>query len=66
VLEFTPAALAAVAPAVEALAQAEGLEGHWRAVRVRVAGMAKMATARPARPARPAKRRPKARKQGRT
>jgi histidinol dehydrogenase len=36
VLEFTPAALAAVAPAVEVLATAEGLEGHWRAVKVRV------------------------------
>jgi histidinol dehydrogenase len=38
VIEFTPRALAAVAPAVEALAQAEGLEGHWRAVKVRVEG----------------------------
>lgn len=37
VLELSPAALAAVAPAVEALARAEGLEGHWRAVAVRVA-----------------------------
>ncbi len=37
VLDLTPAALAAVAPAVEALAKAEGLEGHWRAVAVRVA-----------------------------
>lgn len=37
VLELTPAALAAVAPAVETLARAEGLEGHWRAVAVRVA-----------------------------
>ncbi|MCM2332672.1 MAG: histidinol dehydrogenase [Anaeromyxobacteraceae bacterium] len=36
VLEFTPAALAAVAPAVEALAGAEGLQAHWRAVEVRV------------------------------
>jgi histidinol dehydrogenase len=36
VLQFTPAALASVAPAVEALAAAEGLEGHWRAVKVRV------------------------------
>jgi histidinol dehydrogenase len=35
VLEFTPEALAAVAPAVEVLATAEGLEGHWRAVKVR-------------------------------
>ena len=37
VLELTPAALAAVAPAVETLARAEGLEGHRRAVAVRVA-----------------------------
>jgi histidinol dehydrogenase len=36
VLEFSPEALAAVAPAVEALAAAEGLEGHWRAVKIRV------------------------------
>ena len=35
-LEFTPRALAAVAPAVEALAGAEGLEGHWRAVKARL------------------------------
>lgn len=38
VLELTPKALAAVAPAVEALAAAEGLLAHWRAVEVRVAG----------------------------
>ena len=37
VLDLTPRALAAVAPAVEALARAEGLEGHWRAVEIRVA-----------------------------
>lgn len=37
VLELSPRALAAVAPAVEALAAAEGLAGHWRAVAVRVA-----------------------------
>jgi histidinol dehydrogenase len=36
VLDLTPAALARVAPAVEALATAEGLLGHWRAVEVRV------------------------------
>jgi histidinol dehydrogenase len=36
VLDLTPGALAALAPAVEALARAEGLEGHWRAVAVRV------------------------------
>ncbi|HSN89941.1 MAG TPA: histidinol dehydrogenase [Anaeromyxobacteraceae bacterium] len=35
VLELSPRALAAVAPAVEALARAEGLEGHWRAVEAR-------------------------------
>jgi histidinol dehydrogenase len=36
VLDLSPRALAAVAPAVQALAAAEGLEGHWRAVEVRV------------------------------
>jgi len=36
VLELSPRALAAVAPAVEALATAEGLVAHWRAVEVRV------------------------------
>jgi histidinol dehydrogenase len=36
VLDLTPKALAAVAPAVEALATAEGLLGHWRAVEVRL------------------------------
>ncbi len=36
VLDLSARALAAVAPAVEALARAEGLEGHWRAVKVRV------------------------------
>ncbi len=40
VLDLTAGALAAVAPAVEALARAEGLEGHWRAVEVRVAKLA--------------------------
>jgi histidinol dehydrogenase len=40
VLDLSPKALAAVAPAVETLARAEGLEGHWRAVAVRVAGRA--------------------------
>jgi len=38
VLETSPRALAALAPAIEALAAAEGLEGHARAVRVRLAG----------------------------
>jgi histidinol dehydrogenase len=36
VLDLSSGALASVAPAVEALARAEGLEGHWRAVKVRV------------------------------
>jgi histidinol dehydrogenase len=36
VLDLTPKALATLAPAVQALATAEGLEGHWRAVKVRV------------------------------
>jgi histidinol dehydrogenase len=38
VLELTPAALRKVAPAVKAMATAEGLEAHWRAVQVRVEG----------------------------
>jgi histidinol dehydrogenase len=37
VLELSPAALAEVAPAVDALAAAEGFEAHARAVRIRVA-----------------------------
>jgi histidinol dehydrogenase len=37
VLDLSARALATVAPAVETLARAEGLEGHWRAVAVRVA-----------------------------
>jgi histidinol dehydrogenase len=36
VLDLSPKALASVASAVQALATAEGLEGHWRAVKVRV------------------------------
>jgi histidinol dehydrogenase len=50
VLELTPRALAEVAPAVEALATAEGLVGHWRAVAVR------LEKARPARAKRGAAR----------
>ncbi|MBI5068558.1 MAG: histidinol dehydrogenase [Deltaproteobacteria bacterium] len=66
VVDFSPRALAQVAPAVEALAAAEGLEGHARAVRMRVAA----AGAVPAR-RRPAARRvkaakPKARARART
>jgi histidinol dehydrogenase len=36
VLDLTPGALAQLAPAVEALARAEGLVGHWRAVEARL------------------------------
>jgi histidinol dehydrogenase len=36
VLDLSPRALAHLAPAVETLARAEGLVGHWRAVEVRV------------------------------
>jgi histidinol dehydrogenase len=43
VLSFTPKALAEVAPAIDALATAEGLEAHARAVRIRVANAAKAA-----------------------
>ncbi len=58
VLDLTPAALAAVAPAVETLAKAEGLEGHWRAVAVRVAKTpAKARVRRAARAPRPRRRR---------
>lgn len=55
VLEVSPRALAAVAPAVKALAAAEGLLGHWRAVAVRVAK--KAAPVRAARPSTPRPRR---------
>ncbi|MFL5301224.1 MAG: histidinol dehydrogenase, partial [Anaeromyxobacteraceae bacterium] len=48
VLDLSPAALAEVAPAVEALAAAEGFEGHARAVRIRVE--AQKAAVRPATP----------------
>jgi histidinol dehydrogenase len=48
VLEFTPGALAKVAPAVEALARAEGLVGHWRAVEARVNRAARKAGPRAA------------------
>jgi histidinol dehydrogenase len=46
VLELGPRALRALAPAVEALAAAEGLEAHARAVRVRLAGPPEPRTAR--------------------
>ena len=73
VLEFTPRALAAVAPAVETLARAEGLLGHWRAVEVRVAKAAGNGGERPAgkkarkgaRGPRRAARRPMPRRRGR-
>jgi histidinol dehydrogenase len=55
VLELSPRALAAVAPAVEALARAEGLEGHWRAVAVRVAKKAAVPARRSARKRGPAR-----------
>jgi histidinol dehydrogenase len=58
VLELSPRALAAVAPAVEVLARAEGLEGHWRAVAVRIARKA----AAPARGSTAAKKRGSARR----
>jgi histidinol dehydrogenase len=71
VLDLTPAALAAVAPAVEALARAEGLLGHWRAVEVRVrkgpakgAGRRKAARKGARKPMRAA-RRPMPRRRGR-
>jgi histidinol dehydrogenase len=52
VLELSPRALASVAPAVEALARAEGLVGHWRAVEVRIAKVkAKAKAAGKAKPA---------------
>ncbi len=53
VLDLAPRALIEVAPAVEALARAEGLMGHWRAVELRVS---KVAAAAPRR-ARRARRR---------
>jgi histidinol dehydrogenase len=66
VLEFTPKSLAAVAPAVETLARAEGLVGHWRAVEVRVAKRpgrtGAKAAGRGTRPLRRAARRPAARR----
>ncbi|HSD19212.1 MAG TPA: histidinol dehydrogenase [Anaeromyxobacter sp.] len=55
VLELSPRALAAVAPAVEALAKAEGLEGHWRAVAVRVAKKSAVPARRSARKRGPAR-----------
>jgi histidinol dehydrogenase len=61
VLELTPRALAAVAPAVETLARAEGLVGHWRAVEVRVAKAARKGARGPRRAA----RRPTPRRRGR-
>jgi histidinol dehydrogenase len=59
VLDLAPRALAEVAPAVEALARAEGLVGHWRAVEVRLA-KEKAASPRRGRPVRKAKGRRKA------
>jgi histidinol dehydrogenase len=47
VLEMSPAALAELAPAVDALASAEGLEAHARAVRIRVAKAKRKTPTRP-------------------
>jgi histidinol dehydrogenase len=47
VLDLSPAALAAVAPAVDALAAAEGFEAHARAVRFRVESAEKTRRASP-------------------
>jgi histidinol dehydrogenase len=58
VLEIGAESLASLAPAVEALAKAEGLEAHWRAVAVRVAKA-------PARTRRRAARRPAPRRRRR-
>jgi histidinol dehydrogenase len=49
ILELSPAALAALAPAVEALAAAEGFEAHARAVRYRLAPAVRPAKVRPMR-----------------
>jgi histidinol dehydrogenase len=49
VVEMSPRALAALAPVVEALAAAEGLEAHARAVRVRLEGGARPGGRAPAR-----------------
>jgi histidinol dehydrogenase len=48
VLDLSPAALATVHPAVEALAAAEGFEAHARAVRLRVTGALRPGEAPPA------------------
>jgi histidinol dehydrogenase len=49
VVEMSPGSLTALAPVVEALAAAEGLEAHARAVRVRLAKPTDRGTRRPAR-----------------
>lgn len=48
VLDLSPQALAEVAPAVDALAAAEGFEAHARAVRIRVKAQGSRPSARPA------------------
>jgi histidinol dehydrogenase len=73
VLDLSAGALAKVAPAVETLARAEGLEGHWRAVAVRVeklaarpaAGSRRLAAKPGARTGKKAARRPPARQRRR-
>jgi histidinol dehydrogenase len=57
VLDLAPRALAEVAPAVEALARAEGLLGHSRAVELRVGNPIPAATRGARRAARPPRRR---------
>ena len=72
VLDLSAAALAALAPAVEALAAAEGFEGHARAVRIRLKapGTARPGAIRAASvkrelaPGRKAKARPRAARRG--
>jgi histidinol dehydrogenase len=58
VLALTPRALAALAPSVETLTRAEGLEGHWRAVAVRIGKAASEAGAAKKTRAEPVRRRP--------
>jgi histidinol dehydrogenase len=69
VLELSARSLAALAPPVEALARAEGLEAHWRAVAVRVAkappGRAQGGRSRAAPRARVRAKRPPSRRAGR-
>lgn len=65
VLDVSARSLASVAPAIEALAAAEGLLGHWRAVAVRLAKANAKAKAKPRKRVRRAARRPASRRRGR-